>query len=318
MTSHSGFDIIGDVHGCANSLTLLLEKLGYRAVNGVFQHPQRQAVFAGDVVDRGPRIREALQIVKRMCDAGSAQMVMGNHEFDAIAYHTRAPEDSGRTFLREHTKRHNRLIAETLEQFADYPGEWQDYLAWFKQLPLFLEFPNFRVVHACWDQALIDEFKCRYPSNRIDQAFLDAVADGDSFEWKCINRLTRGRDLPLPQGAAMRSAEGFERRSFRARFWGRKPKTYGDLAFQPDPLPDDIARQPIESGEHLAITRYGKQEVPLFIGHYWLSGRPTPIADNLACLDYSAVKYGRLVAYSIDEERKLDPEKFTWINVDAP
>lgn len=318
MAAYRGYDIIGDVHGCALALARLLDKLGYTAVNGVFQHPQRKAIFAGDIVDRGPRVREALAIVKKMCDAGHAQMVMGNHEFDAIAYHTPAPLASGRKYLREHTERHNRLIAETLEQFSDYPEEWQEYLAWFKRLPLFLEFPNFRVVHACWDQRVIDELKQRYPAGCIDDDFLTAVADPESFEWLCINRLTRGRDLPLPKGAAMRSAEGFERRSFRARFWGRKPKTYGDLAFQPDPLPDAIASQPLSAEDHLKITRYGKQEVPLFVGHYWLSGRPKPIADNLACLDYSAVKYGRLVAYSMDDETVLSQEKFTWVNVDTP
>lgn len=316
--SYAGYDIIGDVHGCANALARLLDKLGYASVNGVFQHPSRQAIFAGDIVDRGPNIREALSIVKAMCDAGSAQMVMGNHEFDAIAYHTPAPAGSERRFLRDHTDRHNRLIEATLSQFSDYPEEWQAYLTWFKSLPLFLEFPHFRVVHACWDQALINELKQRYPANHIDEDFLRATADENSFEWQCINRLTRGRDLPLPKGAAMRSAEGFERRSFRTRFWGRKPKTYGDLAFQPDPLPEAIASQPLGVEDQMSLKRYGKNEVPLFIGHYWLSGRPKPIADNLACLDYSAVKYGRLVAYSMDDETQLSPEKFTWVHVDTP
>lgn len=318
LSSYSGYDIIGDVHGCANALEQLLQKLGYESVHGVFGHPSRQAIFAGDIVDRGPHIREALHIVKTMCDAGNAQLIMGNHEFDAIGYHTVAPSHCGRDFLREHTDRHKRLISETLEQFVDYPDEWLAYLDWFKTLPLFLEFENFRVVHACWDQRLIDEFTSRYPQHKITDDFLSATADKDSFEWQCISRLTRGRDFPLPKGHAMKSAEGFERRFFRARFWGQKPKTYGDIAFQPDPLPEAIASQVLSAADHLQITRYSKSERPLFIGHYWLSGRPKPIADNLACLDYSAVKYGRLVAYSIDDEKILSPEKFTWVHVDTP
>lgn len=318
MTACSGYDIIGDVHGCANALERLLHKLGYEKLNGVFRHKSRQAIFAGDIVDRGPHIREALAIVKAMCDAGTAQLIMGNHEFDAIGFHTPAPKNSARRFLRDHTERHTRLIAETLAQFDAYPAEWQSYLEWFKTLPLFIETKNFRVVHACWDQAIINEFVERYPDLKINDAFLMATADTDSFEWQCISRLTRGRDLPLPKGAAMQSAEGFERKSFRARFWGRKPKTYGDLAFQPDPLPEAIASQPLCANTDLDINRYSKSEVPLFIGHYWLSGKPKPIADNLACLDYSAVKYGRLVAYSIDDEKILDPAKFTWVHVDTP
>ena len=318
ITTYSGYDIIGDVHGCADALERLLHKLGYEKLNGVYTHTSRQAIFAGDIVDRGPHIREALHIAKAMCDAGTAQMIMGNHEFDAIGFHTLAPSGSNRTHLREHTERHTRLIAETLVQFEDYPEDWKVFLQWFKTLPLFIERENFRVVHACWDQNYIDEFVVRYPDLKVSDEFLAATADTESFEWQCISRLTRGRDLPLPKGTAMQSAEGFERRSFRARFWGRKPKTYGDLAFQPDPLPEAIASQPLSTGDDLQINRYGKNEVPLFIGHYWLSGKPKPIADNLACLDYSAVKYGRLVAYSIDDEKILDPAKFTWVHVDTP
>ena len=32
---------------------------------------------------------------------------------------------------------------------------------------------------------------------------------------------------------------------------------------------------------------YGRNEPPVFFGHYWLTGRPAPIASNLACLNYS-------------------------------
>jgi len=35
----------------------------------------------------------------------------------------------------------------------------------------------------------------------------------------------------------------------------------------------------------------------------------------VACLDYSAVKYGKLVAYRMDDETRLDPQKFVWVDV---
>ena len=58
------FDIIGDVHGCADELEELLGELGHRvtwdAKDGERQvtitpAEGRRVVFVGDLVDRGPR-----------------------------------------------------------------------------------------------------------------------------------------------------------------------------------------------------------------------------------------------------------------------
>ena len=77
------YDLIGDVHGCALTLEHLLDRLGYHKQGGVWRHPSRMAVFVGDIIDRGPRIREALHIVHDMVVAGQALCIMGNHEFNA-------------------------------------------------------------------------------------------------------------------------------------------------------------------------------------------------------------------------------------------
>ncbi len=83
------FDIIGDVHGCFEELTELLERLGYHidpheagseALIGA-RHPEgRTAFFVGDICDRGPRNVDSLRLVMGMCAEGSAQCVMGNHD----------------------------------------------------------------------------------------------------------------------------------------------------------------------------------------------------------------------------------------------
>jgi len=81
------FDIIGDVHGCADELESLLESLGYvRDGEGVFQHIERTAVFVGDLVDRGPRVADTLDIVQRMVEAGKALCVRGNHDDKVLRY----------------------------------------------------------------------------------------------------------------------------------------------------------------------------------------------------------------------------------------
>ena len=46
-----GYDVIGDIHGCADPLESLLDAMGYRHTDGVYRHPSRQAVFVGDLTD---------------------------------------------------------------------------------------------------------------------------------------------------------------------------------------------------------------------------------------------------------------------------
>lgn len=61
-------DFIGDIHGYAHKLEELLQKLGYKKKNGTFVHPHRKVLFVGDYIDRGPEIKETLEIVKSMVD----------------------------------------------------------------------------------------------------------------------------------------------------------------------------------------------------------------------------------------------------------
>ena len=44
--------------------------------------------------------------MKAMVDTGSAQIVMGNHEFNAVAYATEHPAGSGQ-YLRPHNEKNN-------------------------------------------------------------------------------------------------------------------------------------------------------------------------------------------------------------------
>ncbi|HVS36222.1 MAG TPA: polynucleotide kinase-phosphatase [Gemmataceae bacterium] len=92
---HGPFDIIGDVHGCCGELEELLRRLGYTAGASEnsdplwggrsFAHPQgRKAVFVGDLVDRGPRILDAVRLVRNMVQAGSALCVPGNHDMKLL------------------------------------------------------------------------------------------------------------------------------------------------------------------------------------------------------------------------------------------
>ncbi len=310
-----GYDIIGDVHGCARTLEVLLERMGYARVGGVWRHPQRQALFLGDIIDRGPRIREALLLVRDMVEAGTARCIMGNHEFNALGWMTPAPAGSGRRYVREHTERNQRQIQATLEQFSGRAAEWDEFIDWFWTLPLYLDMGSFRLVHACWDDQLIESFTAQYPDGCPDIEFLQASVERDGFADQVFDRLLRGIGMPLPHGLSMTGRDGVTRAMFRTKFWEEAPQTYGDLVFQPDGLPEHIAIRPLTDRQKRELLIYGSDQPPLFVGHYWQHGVPRPIRGNLACLDYSAVKYGRLVAYRWSGEQRLLQENFVWVDV---
>lgn len=78
---HGPFDLIGDVHGCCDELERLLVKLGYQPWQGIWRHPAgRQLIFVGDLIDRGPRSLDTLELVSKLVAAGQALCVKGNHE----------------------------------------------------------------------------------------------------------------------------------------------------------------------------------------------------------------------------------------------
>ena len=81
-TDRGPFDIIGDIHGCADELEELLTALGYAPdESGVWRHPLgRRVVFLGDLVDRGPRIADVLRIAMGMVSSRTALCVPGNHD----------------------------------------------------------------------------------------------------------------------------------------------------------------------------------------------------------------------------------------------
>ena len=84
---HEGgpFDIVGDIHGCADELEALLRQLGYDRDGDIYAHPEgRRLLFLGDIVDRGPRILDACRYVRATVAAGNALCVPGNHDMKFV------------------------------------------------------------------------------------------------------------------------------------------------------------------------------------------------------------------------------------------
>jgi len=90
------------------------------------------------------------------------------------------------------------------------------------------------------------------------------------------------------------------------------------VVFQPDPLPPEVAQHRLTDEEREQLLFYPPDAPPVFVGHYWMEGEPGPLKPNVACIDYSAVKYDKMVAYRMDGEQVLSRDKFVWIDVDKP
>lgn len=82
---HDGLDIIGDVHGCYDELSQLLEQLGYTITEheGQMQvtRPEgRRLVFVGDLTDRGEQNVAVLRLVMHLFAHKIAFCACGNHD----------------------------------------------------------------------------------------------------------------------------------------------------------------------------------------------------------------------------------------------
>ncbi|TDQ33371.1 metallophosphoesterase [Zeaxanthinibacter enoshimensis] len=297
-------DLIGDIHGHADELIALLKKLGYEKENGVFTHEYRTALFVGDYIDRGPKIRETLHIVRPMVENGHAIALMGNHEYNALCFHQEEREGG---HLRRHSIKNILQHYETLQQFKNRQDEYDNHLEWFKTLPLFYENENFRAVHACWDPVHIKYLKGRLPDARLTDELLHESVNKDSALHKAVEVTLKGQELSLPSGLTFQDKDGFFRTEIRSKWWENPVNaTYSSISVHKD---DQLPEIVIEHNNGLDY--YSENEKPVFFGHYWLKGTPELQKMNVCCLDYSVAKQGELVAYTFKGERTLSNSNFT-------
>jgi len=204
---NQSFDIIGDIHGQAGALIRLLNKLDYiKGSDGIYSHPERKVIFLGDFIDRGNEQALVIDIVMKMVESSNALAVMGNHEYNAICYHT---SDEQGNPLREHSEKNYKQHQAFLTEFPVDDDRTFKVINWFKTLPLFLELEDFRVIHACWDKNSINFIKSRLSSNHIiTDDFLFKSSDSSSEEFNAIETILKGTELDLPDGNSFLDKDG--------------------------------------------------------------------------------------------------------------
>jgi hypothetical protein len=304
----TGYDIIGDIHGHADELVKLLHHLGYRESERGFHHASRKVVFLGDFIDRGEHLQQhkkLLSIVMTMVKNGHAHAVMGNHEFNALAFHTEHEGD----YLRPRTEKNINQHQAFLNEFESEPDLKREVLGFFYSLPLWLELDGIRVVHACWDDEIIELMRERIPDGCLNRDLLIEASTKGKSAYYAVEPLLKGVECRLPDGITFLDKDGHERDAVRVEWWKQDVATLGEIAL---PASIDIghaATLPVPD----FIPKYAADQPPCFVGHYWLDGEPAPLAPNIACLDYSVAKDGKLVAYRWSGERSLLKENFTHI-----
>lgn len=271
------YDLIGDVHGHADELQRLLEQLGYDRRRGPYAHPTRKAVFVGDLIDRGPAIAQTLQIVRAMVEHGSALAVLGNHEFNAIAYHTRDPRHPDR-FLRAHTDKNVHQHLETLRQLS--AAELYESIEWFRTLPLWIDADGLRVVHACWDPASMEPLAQDLERRGgLTRNFIEAASRHGSPLYTTVETVLKGKELTFPDGLAFADKDGHLRHHLRIK-WYASPigQTFRSYAF---PSHEQYPDTPLPEAVTAAVEPYPPEAPPVFFGHYWLKAeRPEFLAAS--------------------------------------
>jgi hypothetical protein len=305
MTKHK-YDLIGDIHGHAEALIRLLQLMDYRCADGVFRHGDRQVIFVGDFVDRGPAQREVLRIAKSMCDAGSALAVMGNHEFNALGW---AEPDGNGGFLRSHSDPHKEQHKQFLEQIGEGSAAHKEALQWFRSLPVWLELPGLRVVHACWHGPALQMLRPYVDASaRFTRAGLREASLKGSNAHKAAEIILKGPEATLPDGVAFRDEEGQLRKDVRLRWWDRGATTLRTAALGMEGFEASLPESPVTAEYHYAET------VPVVFGHYWLTGTPSLLNEYAACLDFSIAKEGFLTAYRWSGETMLSPNNIVYVS----
>ena len=307
-----GYDIIGDVHGSADKLERLLDAMGYSNDDGTWKHSERQAVFVGDFIDRGPRQLDSIAIPRAMVEAGSALAVIGNHEFNAASL---ATKDEMGAWNRNHSERNLDQSSAFLDAATFGSDEHTDIISWFMTLPLWLNLDGIRVVHACWyPQSMKVLEPLLSPTGSMTHEFLVEANKSGTAPYDAMEVVQKGPEVEL-DGYRYTDKDGHERRSGRVTWWDPAATTLDagirlgngwqvyDRDNEPvDSLPDSPLPEWVRS-----ITPTDPDRTPVIFGHYWFRTEEglAIIDSKAACVDYSAVKGGPLVAYRWSGESEL-------------
>lgn len=217
------YDIFGDIHGHGATLAAALSAKGYGGPGGLRAPTGHHAVFVGDLVDRGPNNKLALQLVMELVARDDASMVIGNHDLNFIALRRPHPTRP-RQMMRVHSKKNLAQSATTIAEAEAEPAFFAEAEAFLLSRPVFLENEHLRVVHACPDLNALARLRA---SGHVradgtlnpdaDQLAEATALSGSAGDDRSL--LLSGPEYDLPGGASYQDADGVTRTSDRLSWW---------------------------------------------------------------------------------------------------
>lgn len=192
-------DIVGDVHGEIDALSALLVRLGYDASG---DHADgRRLVFVGDLCDRGPDSPAVIERVKGLVERGRAQCVVGNHEMNLLR---KEQKHGNHWYFDGDQSRHEKAFGPSKQVTPEQAKAIREFLT---TLPVALERPDLRVVHAAWRPEDVDACRTFYGTvltayevfDRLSQQTRQAVrlASASRAEKQVFARAMKNKE-PLP------------------------------------------------------------------------------------------------------------------------
>jgi len=122
--------VIGDIHGCYNTLTRLYEEIKTK-------HPDIPVYSVGDLVDRGNFSYEVLEYVKQ----NKIKFTAGNHDLMFYYYVTQPTHPIGKPWIYNGSET-------TMESYSNYKSAMREHFVIIKKAPLFFNLKDCFISHA--------------------------------------------------------------------------------------------------------------------------------------------------------------------------
>ncbi len=214
----------------------------------------RRLVFVGDLGDRGPDSPGVFEFVMKAADAGGAVSVLGNHELPLIdSDRNEQPKPGNAWFFGD-----DDACLKDESEFGPFKRTSEEQRKRIRtfcdSMPIAIEHPQVRVVHACWDRNSLD--------------FIGSVDGASNHE---IIAACRARTTELLARAGLEDRFGEAKIALRSKRQSRawKPVTNQEQEW----IKDLQAGEKIEQNENpVKVVTSGIEwpaEKPAFLGGKW-------------------------------------------------